>query len=433
MLRISKEVLDKLDLDFYTKINTKKIAEYQLKMVNKTWKYAIENIAYYKKIHKLENLPENFKTIAEYANTIPFLDKTIISNNDQDIFDRHKKNDLMRITSGSTGRPVQMPAWKSEFEQLKLSNSLGRKWYGISPGDKLFLFWGHGHLLGHGFSGALNRFKRSIKDKIQNYVRYSCYDLTEKNLLMAGDAIIRTKPLYIIGYSFALDQLARANIHRKHEFSKLNIKAVIGTAENFPFSDSRDVISNVFGTPIAMEYGSVETNLIAHTMPHSGYQTFWRDYLLEKIGHGDRSEVVVTSLYPRMTPLIRYKLGDEISFDDSSIFSECRKSIIQFSEVVGRCNNPVILPSGRKLHSEVVSHLVRDESRIKGYQFLCYKDRIELNIISNGNIFVFNDLCDNLNQKAKKIDKELALFLVVNNTIKLERSLSGKVPTVVYK
>ena len=132
--------------------------------------------------------------------------------------------------------------------------------------EQIVSFWGHGHLLGHGLSGILERFKRAVKDKIQNYVRYSCYDLTKNNLLMAGDAIIREKPDYIIGYSTALDQLASVNIHRKHEFSKLNIKVVIGTAENFPFSDSRDVISDVFYSPVAMEYGSVETNLIAHTL-----------------------------------------------------------------------------------------------------------------------------------------------------------------------
>ena len=235
MLGISKKDLNNLDSKFYSKIDIEEIAEYQLKMVNKIWKYSIENILYYKKIYASGCVPSNFRTIKEYSNTVPFLDKTIIKNNQQQICDNKQKHDFMRITSGSTGKPIQMPAWKSEFKYLKLSNSLGRKWYNVYPGDRLFLFWGHGHLLGHGLSGILERFKRAVKDKIQNYVRYSCYDLTKNNLLMAGDAIIREKPDYIIGYSTALDQLARVNIHRKHEFSKLNIKVVIGTAENFSF------------------------------------------------------------------------------------------------------------------------------------------------------------------------------------------------------
>jgi phenylacetate-CoA ligase len=433
MLGVSKKDLNKLDSDFYSNIDNNAVAKYQLRMVNKIWKYSIENISYYKKVYALGRIPSMFRTIEEYSNTVPFLDKTIIKNNQHQIFDHRQKHDLMRITSGSTGQPIQMPAWKSEFKHLKLSNSLGRNWYNVSPGDKLFLFWGHGHLLGHGLSGILERFKRVLKDKIQNYVRYSCYDLTKKNLLMAGDAIIRVKPDYIVGYGTALDQLARVNVYRKHEFSKLNIKVVIGTAENFPFLDSRDVISDVFNSTVAMEYGSVETNLIAHTLPNSGYQVFWKDYLIEKIGHGDVSEVIVTSLYPRMTPLIRYKLGDEISFDNFSVFSECKKSVIKFSKVIGRCNNPVVLPSGRKLHSEVVSHLVRNETKIQGYQFLCYKDRIELNIILNDNSFIFNNLRIKLNNMAKKIDKELALHLKINNKVKLYQSLSGKVPMVVYK
>jgi len=154
MLGVSKKDLNNLDSKFYSKIDIKEIAEYQLKMVNKTWKHAIENISYYKKVCALENIPTKFKTIEEYVNTVPFLDKTLIKNNQQQIFDHHQKYDLMRITSGSTGQPIQLPAWKSEFKHLKLSNSLGRKWYNVSPGDKLFLFWGHGHLLGNGLSGV---------------------------------------------------------------------------------------------------------------------------------------------------------------------------------------------------------------------------------------------------------------------------------------
>ena len=57
----------------------------------------------------------------------------------------------MRITSGSTGQPIQMPAWKSEFKYLKLSNSLGRKWQ--YPGDRLFLFGGM--VICWGLSGIL--------------------------------------------------------------------------------------------------------------------------------------------------------------------------------------------------------------------------------------------------------------------------------------
>ena len=111
---------------------------------------------------------------------------------------------------------------------------------------------------------------------------------------------------------------------------------------------------------------------------------------------------VVTSLYPRMTPLIRYKLGDEIGFDNFSVLSNCKMSVIKFSRVIGRCNNPVVLPSGRQLHSEVVSHLVRNETIIQGYQFLCYKDRTELNIILNNESYIFNNLRNRLYLKAKK-------------------------------
>lgn len=312
---------------------------------------------------------------------------------------------------------------------------MGKFWYGVSPGDKLFLFWGHSHLLGKGIKGRLNSILRLGKDFIQNYTRYSCYDLSSENLRKAGKKILETRPDYIIGYSQSLDRLARENSYIKNDLSLLNIKVIIAAAESFPFDDSEQIISEVFGAPIAMEYGSVETNLIAHTHPLGGYLTFWKDHLLETVENNGTAEVVVTSLYPRKTPLFRYKIGDSINYDSDSIISDSG-SVIKFSSVIGRNNNPVILPSGRKLHSEVVSHIVRDNNDIIGYQFICKKKEIRLNIVVTKNFThpsKFKLIESNIKSKALRVDREFSDSLKISVVDYLHQSVSGKNPMVIYR
>jgi phenylacetate-coenzyme A ligase PaaK-like adenylate-forming protein len=244
--------------------------------------------------------------------------------------------------------------------------------------------------------------------------------------------ILKIKPDYIIGYSHSLDRLARSNSLIKDKFSVLNIKVVIGAAESFPFNDSIKVISDTFGTKVAMEYGSVETNLIAHTHPSGGYWAFWKDYFIETIDSEFGNEVFITSLYSRKTPLFRYKIGDCINFDKKSIITN-NGSVIKFSSVNGRSNKPIILMSGKQLHSEVVSHIIRDNKKITGYQFICKKDSVHLCLTTNNQ---FKDSIDilfsDIKHKASKINSELSDNLQISIVDKLEQTIAGKTPMVIY-
>jgi phenylacetate-coenzyme A ligase PaaK-like adenylate-forming protein len=181
-----------------------------------------------------------------------------------------------------------------------------------------------------------------------------------------------------------------------------------------------------------MEYGSVETNLIAHTHPSGGYWVFWKDYFIESIDSEFGNEVFVTSLYGRKTPLFRYKIGDCINFDKTSIISS-HGSVIKFSSVSGRSNKPIILMSGKKLHSEVVSHIVRDNKKITGYQFICKKDSIHLCLTTN---YQFKNsiksLSSGIKLKASKINSELSDNLQISIVEKLEQNIAGKTPMVIY-
>jgi phenylacetate-coenzyme A ligase PaaK-like adenylate-forming protein len=327
-----------------------------------------------------------------------------------------------------------MPAWKREYRALRPDLWIARGWYGIEPRDRLFLFWGHGHLLGSGWRGWINGKVRRVRDALQNYVRHSCYDLGDEALDLAGRRLIESQPRYVIGYGYSLDRLARANASRRDAFRRLRLKAVIGAAEAFPFADTGDVLKEVFGCPVGMEYGAVETGLVAHTTPQGGYRVLWRNFLLECQGADDVQEAFITSLYERCTPLFRYQIGDSVV---AGAWREMAGdgSLVRFDRVLGRSNQPVRLPSQRTLHSETVSHIVRDQSAVRGYQFVCRADHVALHLLLHppNERVLSSDAKNSILLKARRIDEELAQSMRIEIVDALEQSTAGKHPMVIYE
>src|SRR5699024_4991710 len=104
--------------------------------------------------------------------------------------------------------------------------------------------------------------------------------------------------------------LAKASRDRKKEFQTLNRQAGIEAAEGFDNDNDQNLISYVFGCNVGLEYASMETKLLAHTHPDGGYKVLWRNNLVECVDeYGNPSEscrLLVTSLYPRVFPLVLY-------------------------------------------------------------------------------------------------------------------------------
>jgi len=300
---------------------------------------------------------------------------------------------------------------------------MGRGWYNIEPGDKLFMIWGHRHLLGKGFQGWKNGKIRQVKDRMLGYTRFPAYDLSIEAMRRARHALQKSGAVYAIGYSVALDRFARANEGERMSLSP-RLKAVIGTAESFPFSDSASLVERVFQAPAAMEYGAVETNLIAHSVPQGGFRAFWLSYFLEARERGPSGgyKLLLTSLYPRCFPLLRYDIGDEIELPAPAI------GVASFNRVIGRCNDYLELDDGLKIHSEAITHSLSGVKAISGYQMVQEGKRLLLRLT------LHDELDDaekaGIRERLTRIHQSLAAteFEIVET---LERTAAGKTPMVV--
>jgi phenylacetate-CoA ligase len=268
-----------------------------------------------------------------------------------------------------------------------------------------------------------------VKDYVLGYYRFSAYDLSEAAMRCAGDELLKFRPDYVIGYAVALDALERANANRAERFNDLGIKLIIGAAERFPRDDSRSRMAKTFGCPVAMEYGSVETSLIAHEHPSGGYNVFWANYFIEAqplSSNSSLAKILVTSLFPRCFPLVRYDVGDEIVLDAPAKLP--LNSLRRFANVRGRCNDRVTLTDGTVVHSEAFTHAIRECADVTGYQIVVTDGRptIYFTSLAPGKVNVAD-----IRRRLSIVHHELAQLDVVH-VPRLKQTMAGKTPMIVH-
>lgn len=419
--RLRKVLLDQQE--FYRRAWTPDaIREWQLDKFNDQWQFIYRNVPYFQRSEIGKYLPQCFSSWDEFKESMPVMDRKTLQNRCQALTNRMRPPDFWSATGGSTAEPVQIPTWKSERGFTAMDLWYGRSWFGVAPSDKLFLIWGHSHLLGSGARGWVNGIERRLKDALLGYYRYSAYDLSERGLREAAKALLEFQPAYVLGYAVALDRFARVNQDYTESFYKVGLKVAIATAESFPRPDSAGLIAQVLGCPVVMEYGAVETGPIAHQTLAGKYQVFWRHHFLE--GHESEYlpgayEILVTSLYPRCLPLIRYRVGDLISADSSDgDFGQ------GFEAVTGRCNDLMVLRSGAVVHSEAFSHAVREISSILCFQVTESVNRdITLQYVAAEPLK--QDEVVGIRDRLKKIHSELAGIRIAR-VESLEQTIAGK-------
>ena len=398
-----------------------------LERVGAAWTRAIASTPFWAEVARREDLPADFDSLAEFAERVPRMTRSLVQAMGSGLLAANTAPDFERRTGGSTGEPIAVPGSNAEVELAAANLWYGREMHGIRPSDRAYLVWGHSHLLGDGVGRVVGKGKQLAKDLLLGYRRHSAYDMGDDDLRGAVDSILSFRPGWILGYSGALDRLARVNEDRSRELAELDLKAVVATAEAFPAADGASVVSDVFGCPVVMEYGAVETGPIAYECPDGGYLVFWRDFYVEGVPVGGRPgeySLLVTSLAPRCLPLVRYELGDVVRANPEDPIS------VSFFHVIGRSNDYVVLGDDR-VHSEAFAHAIKGVTAIAGFQVvqqeagdisIRYRALHELTDTDRGSI----------RRRLSRIHPALA-EVAFEPTSEFEMTRAGKTPVVVRR
>ena len=215
------------------------------------------------------------------------------------------------------------------LHDIDLDHSLEARFYGIP-------------------SGGLGRFKEQLKDFVGNRHRFPIFDMSHGILDKYIKRFKKNRYHYINGYTSSIVLFAKYCQQKKLTLldSCPSLKACIVTSEML-FEDDRKLLEQVLGVPVINEYGSSETGLIAIQDPDGemviNTSTLFVEVVDEQnrpVEQGEVGKILITDLFNKAHPFIRYEIGDM-----GSMVYRNGKTVLE--NLQGRTNDIARLPNGK--------------------------------------------------------------------------------------
>ncbi|AOW08695.1 phenylacetate--CoA ligase family protein [Flavobacterium gilvum] len=287
-------------------------------------------------------------------------------------------------TSGSSGHPFIFAKDKFCHALTWASNIYRFGWYGIDFNSSYQArFYG----IPLDFIG---KRKERFKDFLSHRYRFPVFDLSDEILEKFLQKFKTKKFDYINGYTSSIVLFAKF-LQQKNIVLKTicpTLKVCMVTSEML-FEKDKLLLEKQFGIPIVNEYGASELDLIAFQNPNGEWQvnseTLFVEILDENnqvVPNGTSGRVVITSLFNKAHPFIRYEIGDIGILDEKST-----PKIPILKKLIGRTNDVAILPSGKKSPGltfyYVTKSIIEDDGNVKEFVIKQTKiDSFEIDYIS---------------------------------------------------
>jgi phenylacetate-coenzyme A ligase PaaK-like adenylate-forming protein len=341
----------------------------QLASLQRIWRDCVADVPYYTELVARGEAPEEIKGWADF-HAIPELTRRHLQDFPEKFQRRSGPPDFKRMTGGSTGNPVHFGMWKSEDRILRLLKLALWIRAGYQPDSRLFLIWGHSHLLGTGWRRQLRHFQRKAKDWLLGYRRMDAYRLNPEICRAMAREFLAFRPAGLIGYASALDYFVRATPEFAEAFAKCGCRFVMPAAEPLPKPDSRDLLRQTFNCKLIEEFGGVDFGQVAMRLEDGFFEVFPEHNILETrvmtTDGGTEEAALVTPLYRRYTPLIRYCQGDALAGAEKLAHGH----VARFARLDGRCNDMIRLDSGSTIHSVAIFHCIHQEPCVLNIQLV---------------------------------------------------------------
>jgi phenylacetate-CoA ligase len=335
------------------------------------------------------------------------------------------KNVYVNKTSGSSGDPFifAKDTFCHALTWVNIINRFG--WFGIDFNSSL-----QARFYGIPLDFIGNK-KERIKDLLSNRYRFTIFDLSDTILEKILKKFQNKKFDYINGYTSSIVLFAKFLQKKNLVLTTIcpTLKCCVVTSEML-FEDDKLLLEKQFGVPVVNEYGASELDLIAFQNPSGEWQinseTLFVEILDEDntvLPNGTEGRVVITSLYNKAHPFIRYDIGDVGILDERSTF---KKPLLK--KLIGRTNDIAVLPSGKKSPGltfyYVTKSIIEDDGNVK--EFVIKQTKIDTFDIEYVSELELTEI------QIKNIEKAITTYLESGLTFsfsrkeKLERSTSGK-------
>jgi len=175
------------------------------------------------------------------------------------------------------------------------------------------------------------------------------------------DLLARTSATYVIGYP----SIMLGTLERSAELQRPLPLQLISTVGEVVSEELRQRAQQIPGCRLLDFYGAIESGVILAQCELCGaYHPASRHLILELLDNegqptklGEEGRIVVTPLFNRAMPLLRYEIGDYAALAERN---DCRRSPRAVTHIVGREKNLFRLPDGRRIAPMVPSKIARE-------------------------------------------------------------------------
>lgn len=320
------------------------IASLQEKQLREFVLFAKCNSDFYRRLYGDTELPG---TVAE-LDRLPIVDKETLRSDIDSVFTVEAREAITVSTGGTTGKALQVRFTSEDFQRRMALLDSSRAAIGMDTfNDRKATFSGRSIVKGH-FAQRAQVFWRH--NSAYNQRLYSTFHLNEETAELYLKDLNSFQPQIINGFVSAIYDLAGFVLARNLPVM-FKPKAVLTTSETLlPFH--REAIEAAFGAPVYNQYASAEGAPFVVECSQGSLHYRMDSGVIELVDFGDGSEAVVTSFTTHGTPLIRYRIGDRMTFSNNSC--SCGSSHPVVAEIEGRAADFLVLRSGRKVS---LSHL----------------------------------------------------------------------------
>jgi phenylacetate-CoA ligase len=260
-------------------------------------------------------------------------------------------------TGGSSGQPLRFHFGRRRQASDAAGRLRGRRWWGVNPGDPEVYLWGA--------PVELNKtdWVKVVRDRLINQLVLNAFEMSPTRMDDYLEAIQQYKPRCVYGYASSLALLAAHAQSRRWPLRLPRLAVVCTTGEPL-FEHQRQLIGEVFGAPVANEFGSRDIGFTAHDSPSGQMLLLSESIILEVLDEagqpvvpGQPGEAVLTGLCSEAQPFIRYRTGDIVRASGKN--DRDGRGLHVLDEVVGRSTDFLVRSDGTVMHALAGIYVLR--------------------------------------------------------------------------
>lgn len=300
------------------------------------------------------------------------IDKNDIRNKFEDMLSSEYQDEKLfeMSTSGSTGTPFIVKQDVGKKNRVRAEIIYFGEKAGYRIGDRYIYtrIWTDGNK------------KSRFEVMKQNLIPFDILDLGEDNIDRLRILLKKDKKIkYVLGYANTLDVLSKRMEKEKDTSDMFNLKIIISGAERLK-KTTKERLKRIIGCNVVSRYSNQENGILAqqcidkdefHLNTSSYYFEFLKMDRDEPANVGELARIVITDLYNKAMPIIRYDTGDICELQETI---QCQWKTKVIKDVMGRKVDMIYDTQGNPISGHW-SSVLWEFDKLKQHQLIQEKEK----------------------------------------------------------